>query len=290
MRYEGMIYRPPSEAGSLIIQLTIGCARNTCTFCSMYKDKSFRIRPLDEVVEDLEFARKYYHNIKIRRIFLADGDALIVKTPDLLYIFDKIHELFPEVERISMYAAPKDVLLKTPEELIALKDAGLYMAYMGAESGDNQVLADVKKGATAEEIIKAGLKLKAAGILLSLTLISGLGGRPHLSEHAKNSALLVSAIKPHYIGFLTLMLEPDAPMYNDLKSGKFSFLTPDEVLDELNIFLENTDSEGSVFRSNHASNYISLAGTLNEDKPKLLAQIEYARKMSRFKPETYRGL
>ena len=138
MRYEGTVYRPPSEAGSLIIQLTIGCARNTCTFCNMYKDKKFRIRPLEEVAEDLEMARKYYSHIKVRRIFLADGDALIVKTQDLLYILDKCHEYFPEVERISVYGAPKDILGKTPEELKQLKDAGLDMVYMGLESGDDE--------------------------------------------------------------------------------------------------------------------------------------------------------
>ncbi|WP_418417614.1 radical SAM protein, partial [Anaerotignum lactatifermentans] len=153
MRYEGTVYRPPSEAGSLIIQLTIGCARNTCTFCNMYKDKKFRIRPLEEVAEDLEMARKYYSHIKVRRIFLADGDALIVKTKDLLYILDKCHEYFPEVERISVYGAPKDILGKTPEELKQLKDTGLDMVYMGLESGDDDVLKEVKKGVTSEEMI-----------------------------------------------------------------------------------------------------------------------------------------
>ena len=164
MRYEGTVYRPPSEAGSLIIQLTIGCARNTCTFCNMYKDKKFRIRPLEEVVEDLEMARSYYSRIKVRRIFLADGDALIVKTEDLLYIIAKCKEIFPEVERISVYGAPKDILHKTPEELATLKAAGLDMVYMGLESGADEVLQAVKKGVTADEMIEAGKKVRAAGI------------------------------------------------------------------------------------------------------------------------------
>ena len=145
MRYEGVVYRPPSEAGSLIIQLTIGCARNTCTFCAMFKEKQFRVRKLDEVVADLEEARRYYSHIKVRRIFLADGDALIVKTKDLLYILEQIHRLYPEVERISAYGAPADVLMKSDEELRQLKEAGLDMIYIGAESGDDVVLADVKK-------------------------------------------------------------------------------------------------------------------------------------------------
>ena len=177
MRYEGTVYRPPSEVGSLIIQLTIGGARNTCTFCNMYKDKKFRIRPLEEVAEDLEMARKYYSHIKVRRIFLADGDALIVKTKDLLYILDKCHEYFPEVERISVYGAPKDILGKTPEELKQLKDAGLDMVYMGLESGDDDVLKEVKKGVTSEEMIAAGIKVREAGMILSMTIISGLGGK-----------------------------------------------------------------------------------------------------------------
>ena len=202
MRYEGTVYRPPSEASSLIIQLTIGCARNTCTFCAMYKDKTFRVRDLQEVVEDLEMARKYYQRIKVRRIFLADGDALIVKTQDLLYILNKCKEYFPEVERISVYGAPKDIIHKTPEELKQLKEAGLDMVYMGLESGDDQVLKEVKKGVTAAEMIEAGQKVRAAGMVLSMTIISGLGGKKLMREHALNSAKVISAIKPEFVGFL----------------------------------------------------------------------------------------
>ena len=222
MRYEGAVYRPPSEAGSLIIQLTIGCARNKCTFCAMFKDKKFRVRKLDEVVADLEEARRYYKDYKVRRIFLADGDALIVKTDDLLYILDKIHELYPECERISAYGAPADVNMKTDEELSRLKAAGLDMIYMGAESGDEIVLRDVKKGVTSEEIANAGIKLKKAGMIVSITLISGLGGRERVYEHAVNSAKLISKIKPEYVGFLTLMVEPGTELYNDYQAGRFN--------------------------------------------------------------------
>ena len=222
MRYEGTVYRPPSEAGSLIIQLTIGCARNTCTFCNMYKDNKFRIRPLEEVAEDLEMARKYYSHIKVRRIFLADGDALIVKTKDLLYILDKCHEYFPEVERISVYGAPKDILGKTPEELKQLKDAGLDMVYMGLESGDDDVLKEVKKGVTSEEMIAAGIKVREAGMILSMTVISGLGGKKRWREHALNSARVISAIKPEYVGFLTLMVEPGTELYDRTTEVKWN--------------------------------------------------------------------
>ena len=289
MRYEGIVYRPPSEASSLIIQLTIGCARNTCTFCSMYKDKKFRVRDLEEVIEDLEEAAKLYGN-RVRRVFLADGDALIVKTEDLLFIFDKIKNLFPNLERITMYGAPKDVLGKSDDELKTLHDAGLAMVYIGAESGDEQVLIDVKKGATAEEIKEAGLKLKRAGIKISMTLISGLGGKDRLYEHAYNSAKVISAIKPEFVGFLTLMVEEGTKMYDLVHSGKFRLLSPSDVVEEMKIFISNVDSEGTVFRANHASNYISLAGILNEDKQMLLNQIENVAKRNAFKPESYRGL
>lgn len=290
MRYEGTVYRPPSEAGSLIIQLTIGCARNTCTFCAMYKDKNFRIRPLEEVVEDLYMAREYYSRIKVKRVFLADGDALIVKTKDLLYILEKVKEIFPECERISMYGAPKDILGKTPEELKTLKEAGLDMIYMGIESGDDEVLTFVKKGATQAEMIEAGKKIKDAGMILSVTLISGLGGRRFLKEHAINSAKVISAIKPEYVGFLTLLVEEGTPMYDQLKNGEIELLKPQEVLEEMKLFISNVDSEGTVFRANHASNYIPLGGTFNRDNEALLAQIAEAEKRNMFKSDYFRAL
>ena len=290
MRYEGTVYRPPSEASSLIIQLTIGCARNTCTFCAMYKDKTFRVRDLQEVVEDLEMARKYYQRIKVRRIFLADGDALIVKTQDLLYILNKCKEYFPEVERISVYGAPKDIIHKTPEELKQLKEAGLDMVYMGLESGDDQVLKEVKKGVTAAEMIEAGQKVRAAGMVLSMTIISGLGGKKLMREHALNSAKVISAIKPEFVGFLTLLLEPGTPMYEQYRAGELDLLSPEEVLDETQLFIENVDAEGTVFRENHASNYIPLAGTLNAEKHIILEQIKRSKEQSSYRPETFRAL
>lgn len=290
MRYEGTVYRPPSEAGSLIIQFTIGCARNTCTFCNMYKDKTFRIRPLEEVEEDLEMARKFYNRIKVRRIFLADGDALIVKTEDMLRILKKCHEYFPEAERISVYGAPKDILHKTPEELRRLREAGLDMVYMGLESGADEVLTAVKKGVTADEMIEAGKKAREAGMVLSMTVISGLGGKKLWREHALGSARVISAIKPEYVGFLTLMVEPGTEMYDQLARGEIELLEPQEVLDETELFIRNVDAEGTVFRSNHASNYIALGGTLNAERDKILAQIETSRKRSKFRPDIFRGI
>lgn len=290
MRYEGTVYRPPSEARSLIIQLTIGCARNTCTFCNMYKDKSFRIRPLSDVIEDLEAGRKYFKGVKIKRIFLADGDALIVKTADLLTILGKCKELFPEVERISIYGAPQDVLGKSDEDLKTLKDAGLDMVYMGLESGSDEVLTFVKKGATADEMITAGKKIKNANMELSMTVISGLGGKKLWKSHATGTAHVISSIKPDYVGFLTLMVDSDVEMHQQLQRGEIELMSPLEVLDETTLFINEVDSDGTVFRSNHASNYTPLAGNLNSEKSKILAQIEESRKQSNFRSDHLRGI
>ena len=201
-----------------------------------------------------------------------------MKTEDLLSILKVIRQLFPRLERVSAYGAPLDVLAKTPEELKLLKEAGLDMIYIGAESGDDEILQDVKKQATAEQIREACLKLKAAGIKVSVTLISGLAGR------------LISAVKPEYVSILTLMLEPGTPLYEQHKAGKFELLTADEVAREMVLFLENTDSQGSIFRSNHASNYVPLGGTLNQDTPKLLAQLHQVMEQRAYKPEGFRGL
>src|SRR3712207_4725240 len=197
MRYEGTVYRPPSEAYSLIIQVTLGCSHNKCTFCNMYKDRNFKIKSLDEVFEDLELSRKYYKYV--RRIFLADGDALILKTENLEKILMKIKELFPECERVSVYGTPADILRKSEEDLIKLKKLGLDIIYIGVESGSDEVLKDVNKGVTSEEIIKAGQKVKRTGIKLSATLISGLGGKEKSKLHAKESARVISAINPDYL-------------------------------------------------------------------------------------------
>ncbi len=289
MHYEGDVYRPPSEAYSLIIQLTIGCARNTCTFCNMYKAKKFRIRPLDEVVRDLEECALLYGS-QVRRIFLADGDAMIVRTADLLYILEKAFALFPRLERVSVYAAPKDVLAKTEEELKALRQAGLTIAYIGLESGDDVILENVRKGAAAAEITEAGLKLKEAGIAVSITAISGLGSEERMTQHAIHTAEVISAIKPEYASLLTLMVHPAAPLWHDIQSGTFKLLTPEQIMAETRLFLEHIDSEGTVFRSNHASNYVALAGTFNRDIPLMIRRIDTAMAAGSFKPESWRRL
>ncbi|OUQ69278.1 radical SAM protein [Eubacterium sp. An11] len=289
MRYEGTVYRPPSEARSLIIQVTIGCSHNTCTFCTMYKDKKFRIRSKEEIFMDLDEMSSAYGELPLR-IFLADGDALVLKTRDLLDILSFIRVKFPFCERVTAYATARDILRKTDEELQALKKEGLSMVYVGAESGDPVILAHVKKDVTVEEMIQAADKLKKCGIQLSLTLISGLGGKERLREHALESARLVSAMKPEYLGFLTLMLEKGAPILEEIQAGQLTLLSPDAVMEEMKLFLTHVDSDGTVFRANHASNYLALKGTLNGDIPAMLAQVEEAEKKQKYKSERYRML
>lgn len=289
MRYEGLVYRPPSEARSLIVQVTIGCAHNKCTFCTMYKDKQFRVRKKEEVLEDFQMAYDTYGD-RIRRIFLADGDALIVRTPDLLDILNFIREKFPSTERVTSYGTPGDILRKSEEELKSLARAGLDMVYMGAESGDAVTLERINKGVTREEIIEAGQKLRRCGIRSSITLISGLGGRERKREHAVESAKLISAIKPDYVGFLTLMLDESTEIYRQIQAGEMELLTPEEVVEEMRLFLTNVDSQGTMFRANHASNYVILKGNLNEDIEEMLQRLDEVEKAGKYRPERVRGL
>lgn len=288
MKYEGIVYRPPSEAMSLIIQVTLGCAHNKCTFCSMYKEKKFKIKSLEEIKKELYDARNHYKNVK--KIFLADGDALILKTKDLIEIFRTIKYLFPECQRIGMYATPKDLLNKTLEELKTLKKEGLGIIYMGIESGDDEILKQIQKGANSKEIIEAGKKAKKSNILLSVTMISGLGGREKSKQHAIGCADVITKINPDYASFLTLMLEESAPLYDDFKKGNFYILSAKEVMKEIRTFIEYTNPENCVFRSNHASNYVALGGILNQEKDRLLKEIDFALKEEDFRPDFLRGL
>ncbi len=272
--YEGRIFRPPSEAYSLIVQSTIGCSHNRCTFCTMYKEKRFRLRSVADVIADLERARGFAP--RIPRIFLADGDAFIRKAEDQLEIMAAIRRIFSECERVSMYASPKSILTKTDDELSALHASGIGLLYMGLESGSDGVLAAVNKGATAAEIVLAGQRAKKAGFALSLTAILGLAGEEGSCEHAIATAKAVSDMKPDYFGLLSLMLEPGCPMYDEYSAGRLKPIGPAVALSECGTMLENMDSEGTVFRANHASNYIDLRGTLNKDTPRMLNQIRRA--------------
>lgn len=275
MRYEGSVYRPPSEAYSLIIQVTIGCAHNKCTFCSMFKDKRFRVRKLNEILEDLETARQHYR--RVNRIFLADGDALVLQNKDLLVILEHIKRLFPECERVGIYGSPQDVLRKNHEEMVELLNHGIGIVYIGAESGSDKVLKDIVKGATRAEIIEAVKRIEAARMQASVTFISGLAGKNGWEDHAIESGTMISEMEPSYVGLLTLITEPGAELHRDIMEGRFQTLSPVEVLSETELLLENTNvTKTCVFRSNHASNYVSLKGNLPQDKEGMLAQLRNA--------------
>ena len=274
MKYVGIVYRPPSEAYSLIVQVTIGCSQNHCAFCSMYKTKQFRIRSTDEIIDDFMEAREMYP--KIEKIFLADGDALICPVQDLEMILKLIRKKFPECRQVTCYASPKSILLKKTDELKRLCQLGLSMVYMGLESGSDKVLEYMKKGADSKEMIKAAEKIHNAGIRLSVTAISGLGGKKWWKEHAVETGKVLSEMKPEYAGLLTLMIEEGVPLEQEIKSGRFQLMNPYEILIETREMLEHMDCPGCIFRSNHASNYISLRGTLNKDKEKLIKQLDQA--------------
>lgn len=273
MRYVGNIYRPPSEAYSYILQVTIGCSHNKCTFCSMYKDKAFKKRSMDEIVEDLHMARNRYNSIK--RIFLADGNALVLSTKDLKTILNEINKIFPECERVGIYAAPKDILRKDINELKELRELGIKIAYLGIESGSDKILKNIEKGVSSEEIIEAGKKMIEAGIKLSATFISGIGSKQNLKEHALKSAHVINEIQPDYVGLLTLLIQKGTKLYDQVQRGEFELLSPKEVMEETKLLIENIKVDRKcVFRSNHASNYVSLAGDLPKDKQALIQVLD----------------
>ncbi len=289
MRYKGKVYRPPSEAYSLIVQVTYGCSHNRCAFCDMYDDKHFSMRPMAEIREDFELARRVYR--RVERVFLADGDALMRRTEELAEILGLVYGLFPECQRVTCYASPTSLQVKSEDELRLLRARGLKMVYMGLESGCDAVLTRMQKGHDAAAIVAAGQKARRCGLTLSVTAISGLGSVELWQQHAVDTAKAVSEIKPDYLGLLTLMVEPGTPLESWVKDGSFTLLSPPEVLKETELFLRNVDSEGTVFRANHASNYLTLKGTLNGDRDALLGQIAAALAGRRdLKPEFLRAL
>ena len=280
MRYEGMVYRPPSEAYSLIVQVTTGCSQNTCTFCAMYKDAKFKIRSLKDIKEDLLWAKNNYRDID--RIFLADGDALIMPFEELLEVLKYIEVLFPNLDRVSLYASAKSILSKTKEQLEELREHNLKLAYIGIESGSDKVLTDIKKRVTANETVKAGKLIRSAGIDLSATLIMGLGGIDDSSEHVRGSIDVLNAIQPEYLGLMTLLVKSGTKMYNDVQEGNFTQLSPEEILLETLDLIKGVELNGTVVRSNHVSNYAHIKGVLGKDKKSILKQLENALDINDF--------
>lgn len=290
MRYEGNIFRPPSEAYSLLVQVTIGCTHNKCTFCSMYKDKKFRIRDPKEVLEDLAWARRHYR--RVEKIFLCDGDALALTNKKLMPVLEFIREQFPECQRVTAYARASDVLRKSEDELRQLRGAGLTMVYIGAESGSDEVLLQINKGETRQQLIDGVRKAQDCDIKASVTFISGIAGKAGWEDHAVQTGTMISEMEPAYVGLLTLLVDPGVPIAEEIRSGRLQLLNPEEVLEETRLMLEHTKvSKPCIFRSNHASNYLSLAGTLPQDREHLLDIIrEAAGDRSMLKDERFRAL
>ena len=277
IKYVGDVYRPPSEAYSLIVQATIGCTHNKCSFCKMFKEKRFQTRPTEDIIADFAWARKRYRSVP--RIFLADANALCLKTDKLMPILTYIEETFPECERVTIYGRASDVLRKTEDELRQLREHGLTMVYIGAESGSDKVLEMCRKGETRQQLIDAVKRIEKVGIKASVTFISGLAGKDGWEDHAIQTGTLITEMNASYVSLLTLLVDPQAPMYEDIQSGRLKLLTPQEVLAETHLMLENANPEKTcIFRSNHASNYLSLKGDLPQDRDRFLAQIEAAMK------------
>jgi radical SAM superfamily enzyme YgiQ (UPF0313 family) len=285
LRYEGTVYRPPSEAHSLLIQATIGCPHNKCTFCTMYKDTRFRLRPVHEIKEDLDMARDYYGE-GIHSLFFPDGNTIIMKTDQLEEIFLYARQLFPKLQRITVYGSARFVNKKSLEDLQRLKAAGLTRVHTGMESGDDVTLEKIKKGVTSAEIIEAGLKLKQAGIQTSEYYLVGIGGLERTREHVLESARVLSAISPDFIRLRTFVPVPNTPLYEDYRQGRFQLLSPHQALQEVRLLVENLECDNSILLSDHVSNYWDVQGIIPRDRQEMLAQIDYALQIdeSRFRP------
>ncbi len=272
MRYEGNIYRPPGEWRSYLLQVTVGCSHNKCTFCSMYKDKQFHIRPMADIFEDIEMARAYYSRLgrPVKRVFLCDGDAVIMRTEQLLAILKKLYDSFPELERVTAYAGPRSALTKTPEELRSLREAGLYRVYLGVETGSDELLHTIKKGVDAQEMLEAGLDLWVMVLL-------GLAGPGEPSRrHILATAEMMNRMKPRHLSALTYMPEPDTEMGEQVERGEFQLITGPQALEETRLLLEHLDVDPLHFTCDHASNYLPLKGGLPEDRQAMLSAIDLA--------------
>lgn len=285
MRYEGTIYRPPSEAYSLLIQASIGCPHNKCSFCKMYKGTRFRLRSVEEIKEDLTAARAYYGEY-IESLFFPDGNTIVMKTERLVEILNYARELFPHLQRITVYGSARFVDRKSSEELRQLKEAGLSRVHTGMESGDDITLKRINKGTTSEQIISAGLKLKDAGIQVSEYYLTGIGGLERSQEHAVNSARVLSAFSPDFIRIRTLVPYRGTPLYEEYRNGDFTLLSPHQALQELRILVENLNCENSTVLSDHMANYWDVEGKLPDDKDKMIASIDEALSLdeSNFRP------
>ena len=290
MDYEGFIIRPPSEAYSLLLQVTVGCSHNKCTFCGTYRQKKFRIKSLEQIKKDLREA-SHYENME--KVFLCDGDALIIPQPRLEEILKLINDNLPDIERIGTYANAKSILRKSVVELKKLRDLGLKIIYLGVETGNVALLQKIKKGVTYEQMVEAARRVKEAGITISVTVLLGLGGIEKSIEHAIDTAKILTDMDPDYVGALTLMLVPETELYEDYLAGRF--VLPDKFgfIRELYLMIANSNFTNCYFTSNHASNYLPVKAYLPRDKEKILKMISSVineKDLSQIRPEYLRGL
>lgn len=276
--YDTPVFRPPSEANSFILRVTRGCAHNKCTYCNMYRDVQFMTCTDEEISRQIALAA-HYGKSQVKRVFLADGDALVLSTEKLLKILKVLFETFPKLQRVSSYAAPKDILRKSVEELQQLEKAGLKLLYYGMETGDDAVLKAVNKGVSGPEAVEAGKRVVAAGMKLSIMIILGLAGVKGSDQHARETAKAINEIKPNMLSAITLMLYRGSELLDQYERGEFEPLNPQGIMLELHkiISLVQLPPESHcLFRSNHVSNYVQLAATLPKDKERLLQQIAQA--------------
>lgn len=272
MRYEDPIYRPPSEAGSLLIQATMGCPHNKCTFCGMYKGKRFRIRPVAEIKEDILKAKEFYGDT-VETVFFPDGNTIIMKTKELEEIFKFTRKTFPHLRRITLYASAKFIKFKSPAELKRLHKAGLRRLHKGLESGNDEILKRIHKGTDSKTMIETGQRVKQAGIELSEYVLVGIGGKELWQEHAIDSARVLNEINPDFIRLRTWVPIPNAPLYKDYESGAFQLLSPYEAINETKLFLEHLNTT-SLFLSDHISNFVNISGSLPRDKESMLRRLD----------------
>lgn len=285
-----MIIRPPSEAYSLLLQATVGCSHNRCTFCGTYRQKKFKIKSLERIENDLQEAGTYGY---IEKLFLCDGDAMIIPQPRLVEILEMIHRYLPTLKRIGTYANTKSILKKSIEDLKQLRDLGLTIVYLGVETGNVDLLKQIDKGATREQMVEAAKRVKAAGIELSATVILGIGGIDKSIEHAVDTASLLTDMDPDYVGALTLMLVPQTPLYDDYMAGRFVLPDTFGFIRELYLMIANSSFTDCYFTSNHASNYLPIKARLPRQKEKILTMIDSViseKDMGKMRPEYMRGL
>jgi radical SAM superfamily enzyme YgiQ (UPF0313 family) len=273
MRYEGAVYRPPSEADSYLLQATIGCSWNHCTYCATYQDKQYRVRPLEETLQDIAMAGRSFGD-RVHKVFVMDGDALAMELEMWEPILKALRATFPNLRRVSCYATALNLLAKPHDELQRLRGLGLKLLYIGPESGDDVTLKRIAKGATAADHVEAAAKARQAGMKQSLIFLLGAGGIERTVEHATASARLATAMDPEFLSTLTLMLIPSTPIYRLAHSGRFQMPSVEDLLGELRIIVADTNPTGAIFRSNHASNYLPIGGRLPRDREAILRKID----------------